>query len=1332
MAILCARLFGGLAVNWGETPLPPIAGAMARSLFAYLLTYRDRPHTRDLLAGTFWPELPESTARRRLSQALWQIRNALEPHPILLTEGDTVQWNPNLPLWLDTEEFAKHKEQGTRGEPGAIEHYELCLEHYKGEFLAGYYDDWIVVERERLREMLLDVLERLVAGSKRRGEYERALLHARRLAGEDPWREDAHREVMRLCHLLGRDSEALKQFKTCRQILAEELGAEPSSETVALAQELAQFSGDSLGGDLPATALPAGIVLDSAQAPELPLVGREAERAQLLTHVERLMRGSGGVVLLEGEAGVGKTRLLQTLAHDAEWRGAEVLWGAGREVEGAAPYGPLVEALSEGLTPLRVGQLGQLVEGIWLQVLAPLLPLLGTQLPDLLPPPALDPAQERDRLLAALARVLAGWAQITPLLLVLEDLHWAGEDTLDLLTRLAPGMGARGVLIVGSYRGAEARALPGVWERLQALDRAGVQHRLELAGLDADATAELVRRCLGMRSAAPFFEARLYGETKGNPLFVLETLRALHGEGLLTRDESGRWSTPWDGTTVDYAELPLPPAVEQTIARRLDFLSPALRRTIDLAALLGERFGFDLLRAAGDSEPQTLLAAVRQLVQRRFLDETEQDYRFSHDKIRQVAYDRIAESARVGLHRQVAQALEDLAPDQPAALAHHWALAGEWAQAVVYHQQAGDRAQAVYANAEAAQHYSQALAALAKLADDPQCKFALLLAREKVYHLLGEREAQALDLQALAELADTLDDNRRRADVNLRRAEYAVTSSDFPAAVDAARQAIHLSQAVHNQQSEATAHFQLGRAFLHLGNHNATRSQYERALELARAISEPSIEAKSLQGLGILCRMQGEYAEARRHQEQALEIWRQVGDRYGEGSVIVSLALIVDEQGEYAEARGLYEQVLDIWRALGHRDFEAVVLNNLGLTLRKQRDLDAARTCYQQALRINREVGNRFNESSNIGSLAAIFRAQGYYAQALQADTQSLHIKQEIGALIGIARSHGSLGQEFSHLGNYLTARSHTEQALSIFRKLGDHRGEALVFEDLSLISHHLGDDQAALEYGQQALHLWQELGSADSQGEALVNVGRAQLGLGRLSEAATAFQQALDLLREGKYYLVMEPVAGLASAALAQGDLGQAQAHIEQILAYLENHIPDGAYDPFWLYLTCYQVLEANGDSRAAEILRTAHDLLQERAARIDDEALRRSFLQNVATHRKIVAAYQAFQASPREKQTTVLLPHADAPQGRPLRDDEYVSVTWTLATAEDASLTNKVDRRRRCLLRLLHEAQAQGAIPRDLDLANALGVSLATLRRDLATLRDRGYDLPPRRRRK
>ena len=1384
MSVLRISLLGGLTLTWDEVPLPPLSGMAARSLFGYLVTHRDRAHTRDLLAGTFWPDLPDAVARRRLSRALWQIRRCLqaEEHlqPVLLTEGDTVQLNPDLPLWLDVDAFRQRVAGGGLPEP------ELAVELYQGEFLAGYYDDWLLPEREQLQETFLAVLERLVENYKGRGEYERALAHARRLATEAPWREEAHHEVMRLCHLLGRDSEALRQFDTCRRILAEELDTEPSSETVALVREIAEHSGQVSVIDLPkALSHPGSIVLDSTEAIELPLVGREQERAELLAHVQALFQGLGGLVLVEGEAGVGKTRLLQTVARDAEWRGAEVLWGAAQAVEASIPYGPLAEALAEGLSPLRAGQLEQLVDRIWLQVLAPLLPSLVDWLPDLPPAPQIDPAQERGRLVSAVTHFLAGWRRIKPLVVVLENLHWTGEDTLDLLARLAPTLRERGVLLIGSYRGEDARALPGVWQKLQTLDRAGVQHRLALSGLEAAATGELVRRSLGLGTPAPLFETRLHRETEGNPLFVLETLRALYSEGLLARDADGQWSTPWDEITRDYAELPLPRAVEQTIARRLAFLSPELQQMVHLTAVLGERFDFNLLLVASDEESPSVLAALGELVQRRFLDETARDYRFSHDKIRQVAYAGIETGECSLLHRQVAQALEAIQPERVAALAYHWTGAEVWDKAAQYHRQAGNRAQAMHANAEAVAHYSQALEALGRLAEspDPTQVFSLRLAREEVCALQGQRVAQAEDLTALEALSKWLDSDdsqaaKWQAEVALRQARYAEKISDYPAAIVAAQQAIRLAQSIEDANREASGYLQWGQTLLQMGDFETARLQLSQTAKLAQEAKLHQTVADGQFGLGVIALSQSEYAQARSHFTQALGLYREVDDPGGQSEALMKLGRVSGLQGDWDGAQIHFAQALRVFDEIGDRQSESGALWYLGDAARQQGDHARAKSYYECALRIADEIGDRKNQSNLLQSLGALANHQCEYSRARAYFEQALAIRREIGDRRGEARSLTNLGIVLYCQGNYGQATSYAEQARHINREIGDRRYEGwdlhtlgrismqqgdyarartlyeqglhicqeigarhlesslLIF--LSLLAHYCGDDGAAREHGQQALFISREIGLPVEQGYALTFLGHALGSQECLDEACEAYEQAVKLRYElCQHSLAMEPQAGLARIALAQGDITQARIHIAEILAHLEKggtpsissgHALDGTDEPFRVYLTCYRVLHANHDPRAEGILHAAHSLLQERAAQIIDEKLRRSFLENVEAHREIVAAYHELQASKSGYRKQVRLPCANAPTGRPLRDEEHVTVTWTVNAPGDNEICPKTARRRHRILRLLAEAQAQGAAPRDKDLAEALSVSLPTIRRDMATLRAEGHTLPTR----
>jgi DNA-binding SARP family transcriptional activator/Flp pilus assembly protein TadD len=1303
MAMLRVHLFGGLMVSWDESPLPPIAGAVARSLFAYLLTYRHRSHTRDLLTGTFWPDLPDGVARRRLSQALWQIRKALDPHPVLLTEGDTVQINPGLPLWLDVEEFARHKfhctGEGPAEESKALVQCELCLELYRGDFLAGYYDDWLFPERERLRDQLLDVLERLVAGYKRQGDDTAALAHARRLAAEDPLREGAHHEVMRLCHLLGRDVEALQQFEICRQVLAEELGVKPSPETAALAQEIAERGGQAAQLVLPQVSpFPAAFLLDSSQGSELPLVGRDAERAELLAHVEALFQGLGGAVLLEGEAGVGKTRLLRAIAADAEWRGAEVLWGSGRQVEASVPYGPLVEALSGGLSPLRARQLAQVVEEIWLRVMARLLPSLVL---DLRPLPSLEPVQERDRLVNALAQLLAGWAQIAPLLLIIEDLHWAREDSLDLLARLVPLLSDSGVLILGSYRGEEARTLPEIWRKLQALDRVGVRQRLVLGRLNATAAGELVRRSLGLGSPAPLFEARLFEETEGNPLFLLETLRALHGEGLLFRDENGQWSTPWDGRTSDYAELPLPPAVEQIIARRLKVLTPSLRRTIQLAAVLGEQFDFDLLHTASNEQPSELLASLRELVQRRLVDETEQDYRFHHDKIRRVTYDTIEMADRPQLHRRVARALESLRPERVAALAYHWTEAQVWDKSVIYHRQAGDRAHEVYANGEAIEHYARALAALDRLprAADPSSRYEILLAREAVHDLQGQREAQAENLTALEKLVQAWPGSaqsaeqaaekaqfphllaRRRVQVALRRAQYTMAMVDYATAAAMVQEVVRLAESAQITELEAEGYYHWGRALWLLGQWEQARKKLDELLHMARRRHLPDLEAKALGLLTHLAVDQGKYGEARLRGEQALSLFQKGNDLRGESATHHSLGLAAAWEGGYVAAQSHFEQSLSLARQAGYLSGEGSALMALGMVAAEQGAPVQARSHYERALRIFSQLGDRDREGRTLNNLGFILDQLGAHAQA----------------------------------------ESHFERFLANSRDIGSRHGQVVALVNLAHVSHRQGKDQRALEQGQQAVAHAEEIGERRALGYAWTIVGDALTSLGRLADAESAYRQALALRQElGQPNLAAESLAGLVRVALARHDLSQACAYADEILEHLQTGSLGGTKDPLLVYLSCYQALHGAHDPHAERVLADAYHQLQAQAARITDDHLRRGYLDNIDAHREIITAYAAGQAL---SYRVVRLPRADAPMGRPLRDDEHVSITWTVAAPEDEAIEAGPARRQARLHRLLQQATDQGATPTVADLAAALVVSEPTIRRDLAALRRAGH---------
>jgi tetratricopeptide (TPR) repeat protein len=209
--------------------------------------------------------------------------------------------------------------------------------------------------------------------------------------------------------------------------------------------------------------------------------------------------------------------------------------------------------------------------------------------------------------------------------------------------------------------------------------------------------------------------------------------------------------------------------------------------------------------------------------------------------------------------------------------------------------------------------------------------------------------------------------------------------------------------------------------------------------------------------------------------------------------------------------------------------------------------------------------------------------------------------------------------------GDYTTAKTYYGQALSTHHETSSRESEARVLNSMSLLFHHLDDDETACEYGQQALHIARELDLLLLQAAASTHIGHALAGLGQLTEAADAYRQALDLRRElDQLHLATEPLAGLARVSLTQADLVQAYTYVEEILGHLEKGSLVGTEEPCQVYLTCYWVLKASRDPRASAILETAHCFLQERAAKIADQELRRSFLENVAAHREIVSEWR------------------------------------------------------------------------------------------------------------
>jgi ABC-type oligopeptide transport system substrate-binding subunit/DNA-binding SARP family transcriptional activator len=705
-------LLGGMQITRGSEPVTGFVSGKVQALLCYLAV-TGRPHLRPALAGLLWADMPEADAKANLRQALANLRRLLSPH--LSITRQAIAFNRDSPHWLDVERF--ETQAGGASAEADIERLREAVELYRGDFLEGFYvrqapafEEWALAQRARLHELAMQALHLLAAhyGQQGRAGQAASIDYTTRLLALEPWREDAHRQLMLLLARSGQRGGALAQYETCCRVLAEELGVEPGAETAVLAEAIKTGQIESEPGDM---GLAAGEVRPNLKAAPkrrftTSLVGRAAEMEALHQVWDLVVAGSGQVVLVEGEPGVGKTRLIEELLREVA-DGAVILRAKCPELENPLAYTLFVDPLREALSWGRPASLTD----TWLAEVARLLPELHDRYPNLPQPPQLDPADERRRLFDAVCTALLCLAEGQPLLLFLDDMQWADATSLELLNHLCGWTGQAPVLIIGAYRPYEVGVEHPLQTTQRAWRRAGLLTRLPLEPLSETAVGELLQELTIWTGQDPSFGKLVYRETAGNPLFVVETVASLQDEGRLP-ESAEDWSRDFLAET-----LVIPSQVQTVIENRLHRLDDLSRGLIAAASVLRSRFEAEMVQAvSGHSELETLESLERLLGVGLLIQAGEDRFDFSHDKIREVAYRSLSRLRRKLLHRRMAETLELRHRGREKAvaerLAYHYEGSGLSDKALEYHLQAGHVAREMYAHQAAVGHYQKALAYL--------------------------------------------------------------------------------------------------------------------------------------------------------------------------------------------------------------------------------------------------------------------------------------------------------------------------------------------------------------------------------------------------------------------------------------------------------------------------------------------------------------------------------------------------------------------------------------------------------------------------------------------
>lgn len=902
------------------------------------------------------------------------------------------------------------------------------------------------------------------------------------------------------------------------------LAKQPDDRPTSAAEVLRVLESISAGATVPQSALPQqeGLSLLDRIA-RGRLIGRDKELAEAIAHWKRAMAGEGHVLLISGEPGIGKTRLARELAAQVQVSGATLLAGE-CYVEGGPPYAPTAQALRESMNDPRnpIEQLG-LPEPILVDLLRMALDPRA-RAPDGHVAPS-DAQAEQLRLFESVVSWCAALAARAPVMLLVDDVHWADAGTLALLRHLARRARKLPVLIVLTYREIELDETRPLSEVLHALNRERLAGRIKLARLSEAQTRDLLQAMLA-EDVTPQLAESIYRETEGNPFFIEEVVKVLIEEQKLYRDGS-RWCC----TALD--EVEIPQSVRVTIQARVGRLPEPAQDVLRLAAFLGREFDFDTLKQASGADEESLISALETAQHAQLISEVRamakgrvaasSRFAFAHALIPSTLRESVSGLRRQRLHRRAAAAIEALRPDDFETLAYQFASAGDEERAWTYYRRAGDRARSLYANEDALRFYTEALALMP---DDHPDRFEILAGRVAVYDLIGRRDAQRADVDALVALAERLDD--------VRRFDAHLALTDFYLATDLIR-----------------AH-----------------EPAQRAVELARALGDLLREARALRRMGWQHYYRAESIPAQAAMEAAAARFREAGQVNETAACLNMLALVhLFGLGDRGAAQQAAEEAVALSRQAGDRRQEAVSLRRLAMVYGAQKRRAEELAFTEQALAVNRELGNRSEERNALYNLGIIYARLGRYAESENALRRSMELAEEIRSPQGLNNSLEALIRlHMMRRGEYEAAlafiEGYTEQAraaqdetldfalagiaVTVLVKLGQYaRGLAIAERFLPVVGRLYGSTVEASVYG---------------------GAGLLQACLGRFEEARQSIARAREIVEHaGTPSDIAWKWAHLAWVDLLEGDARndpeiwrQGVAHSQKALAVLRQHESD------------------------------------------------------------------------------------------------------------------------------------------------------------------------------
>ncbi len=1000
------QFFGGVQLEQQNQLIQ--LGSKQVMLIAYLAVM-ERPFSRAHLVETCWPDTDPARSRRWLSDSLYRIRQRLGDN-FLVIQKEQITINREACLKVDVWTFQQHAQSQHPAD------WQTAVSLYQGDLLPEFAEDWVLEKRVYLQEIYFATLLRLAKHAESIDDFQTAQHCYQTLKQTDPLQENATRGLMRTFAKQGQFQEALRVYQQLCQRLETLLQVEPTQPTQTLAAQLQKE-----------LELQTAVKQRSSQH---PLVGRIQERAQLLSQLDQAFRGNGRINTILGAAGIGKTRLLQSLAEAAAWRGWQITWGVGEQFGHPAPYTPFADALVDALPTPRQQQLTQLIQPSALDLI---------QNTFLSPDPNINEMVSSQNLQQAIYQTLHGLQQITPHLLILDDVQWADNAIWPLLSYLQPLLNEQRLFILLTGRIDTLRQQETAWQSLQTWEQAG-ETVIHLQGLDKDALQELAAHQNKTISSHDLTE--LQQASGGNPLLAL---------ALISMD------------TVTYRSKSL----SDFTAQQLTAVSEPAQLALQAASVLGFKIDYALwenILTPIDAVDLPQLAG--ELEQARLIQLTNDVYQFAHDTLRAAVYNSIPPQRRQRLHQNVFTQLRHVPQESALKLTYHAEQAGDNQATAQYALIAGLDALKRFSYETAVSMLSKAIENLDS--DDLTNHYNARYGRARANDILAQRQAQQEDLTQLHHIARQLNDPAKIAQAHALNGRYAYTLGHLEEALDHTKQALVLAIANKDLTQQANLYHQLGQIVREQGETRLAHDNTQKANNLYEQIEDRHGQATTIDILGGLAWAQGDYEKAIENHAQAAQLFHNMGNPFNEAMALNNLGSAYWGTGAYQQAEETLQNSLNISRELGHKRGEGDNLDNLGGISWVLADYETAVSYYTQALTIRRQIKDQWGISISLGNLGSAYRLMGKWDEALAHYAEALQVNRTMGRRRGEGYNLHGRGLTYLDMGHYQHAAEDLCTAYQIRVELNEQENQLETLAGLGIVSIAREDFPQAKAYLQE------------------------------------------------------------------------------------------------------------------------------------------------------------------------------------------------------------------------------------------------------------------------